>query len=325
MSQERILVVGGAGFVGSHLCSLLREWDNEVFAFDNFSFAINPLLHENSSCLSSVLEHRNKLLQGVTVIRGSSINALDANNAFSIASPTRVIYLAALARAPLNDELIYDSVSFSTVGLSNIVQLCAHYEVKRLLNVSSSYVYGDFQYTPCDEEHPKNPKSVYGAVKYASEIICRALCDRLSVPHTIVRCIAIYGMGDLNGKLSHQNVLTAMQTGVLRINTASDVLSDFTYVSDACKGIALALMMDKGEGEVFNIARGEGRSGADVANIFSHSGYSILSFEKVKLSHKTPHRGSLDISKAQSLLNFQPTVNLESGLEMIIRALEAQA
>jgi nucleoside-diphosphate-sugar epimerase len=314
MTDERVLLVGGAGFVGSALAAYLRGKNMNVGVLDSYQQFADPYAADHTAAS----HYRHLLLQGSQLIRGDARNVVDLQRAIEAIEPTLVVHLAAVARAPLNEELRCDAVTTATVSAANTVQLAARSGVRRVLLVSSSYVYGDFQYDPCDESHPTDPRTTYGATKLSAEILTRAFTEQLGIEHTIVRLIAVYGPWDLNGKLSVQNLREAVSVGVLPIASGPGETTDYTHIDDAVRGLGLALTAPNAAGQTLNISAGHARKPEEVADAITAHG--IATRPEPERVGPRPRRGALDISRARQLIGFLPTVSIEDGIGSCLEA-----
>ncbi len=309
MSAERVLIVGGAGLLGAALAQSLTKQGHHVTVIDCYRQVSDPF----TANYTAAMAHRRRQLAGTDLRRGDACDPTDMLTAFEAAQPDRVVHLAALAHAPLNERHIAEAMHISTASLVNTLQLAKRFGTRRVLLASSSYVYGAFRYQPCDEDHPTEPGTAYGAAKLAAEAVLRGVGTSLQVPWTIVRLIAVYGPWDLNGKLSAQNLSEAATTGQLPIaGTDGDAGTDYTHVGDATAGIQLALTHDAGAGEVFNIARGRARTAQEVADVLTALGYPAQPRRERVFGR--PKRGALAIDKARFQLGYAPRIDLEHGL-----------
>ena len=313
--MEKILIVGGAGFIGSNLCQKLCEEENEVAILDNFIQYSDPLEVNYSTSLT----YRKKLLEGAKIYRMDASIAYDMIKCLEDFNPDRIIHLAALTRADINDDNITGAMEKSTLPIINIIEYYRNSPkaLKRFMYISSSYVYGDFEYSPCDEDHIKKPKSTYGGVKFSCEILTGAWCRRFNIPFTIIRPIAAYGPSDLNGKLSMQNIKRVIDNKELYIMGTLEELSDYTYIDDLSEGLILALFSEKAVGEVFNLSSGRGLKVSELVDCFNKLGYDVKPVMSEVLKSR-PKRGYLDINKAKNILGYTPTTDIKVGLSKCI-------
>lgn len=316
--KERILILGGAGLIGSKVCQKLIEKNHDVAILDNFMQYTDPLKFN----YGEVLSYRKRLMKGAKIYRGDASISFDLSKVLNDFKPDRIIHLVALTRADINDDNITNAVNKSIVPILNIIE---HYRednnLKRFLYTSSSYVYGNFEYSPCDEEHPKEPTSTYGGVKYACEVLTKAWCKRFDIPYTIIRPIAAYGPSDLNGKLSMQNIKKALESHELPILNSLDELSDYTYIDDLADGMILALFSPEAVGEEFNLSSGTGVTVLELIQKFNDLNYRVEPVIAEKLKSR-PKRGYLSIDKAKRILGYNPKTSLAEGLASCIEYIE---
>ncbi|MBA4603651.1 NAD-dependent epimerase/dehydratase family protein [Thermoactinomyces mirandus] len=311
--SETVLIIGGAGFIGSKLSQVLRNEGHKVVVLDNFQQYSNPL----EINYASVLAYRKQLLEGCEIVRGDATVSFDLINVIENFKPDRVIHLGAVTRADINDANITNSVMFTIMPIIHLMQILQRHPIKRFLYVSSSYVYGNFQYSPCDENHPLNPTSTYGSTKLSAEIYTKALGQRFNVPYTIVRLIAVYGPGDVNGKLSMQNIKSALDSGEIPVMGSLDELADYSYIDDTVSGLMKALFSGQTDGKTLNISSGQGVEMSELIKIFDELGYAVKP-KMMPVTKSRPKRGYLSIKFAQELIDYQPTTPLNKGLKKCI-------
>jgi nucleoside-diphosphate-sugar epimerase len=185
--------------------------------------------------------------------------------------------------------------------------------VDRFVYTSSSMVYGDFKFYSANEEHPKNPKDIYGGTKLAGEVLTQAFSRRFGIEYTIIRPSAVYGPTDVNRRVSQIFMERARDGRELALHGGGATKLDFTYVKDTAHGFCLAALAEDARNEVFNITRGEARSLLAFAEILKATFPNLAMRIEAHESHR-PKRGTLDISKARELLGFHPRYSLEDGL-----------
>ena len=316
-----VFLTGGAGFIGSFVARELLQQGHEVVILDTFTTYVSPL---DSNYQGSLAERFRLLRDKVTIQRGDAAHPMAIRRAIEKYAPERIIHLAAVPVADmtaLHSEEALSSILQSTINILEVIRDVGF--VKRFVYISSSMIYGDFQYLPADEEHPKNPKDVYGGAKLAGEILTQAFGRRFGIEYAIVRPSAVYGPTDVNRRVSQIFVQNALQGKPLVLH-GGDTQLDFTYVKDAAHGIVLATFHPAAANGVFNMTRGEGRSLRELAEILRRWVPSVEIIEKAP-DRIRPKRGALDIRKARRLLGYDPQYSLEDGLaEYVAFARETQ-
>jgi len=247
ISGKRILVIGGAGFIGSHVVEeLLRTDVGEVVIYDN-------LTRGNLDHVRDSLEDpRCQLFPD-----GGDIRDVDVLNA-AVSRADGVIHLAAMWLLHCKD---YPRTAFDVniQGTFNVLEACVQNSVERLVYSSSASVYGDAVEVPMTEDHPFNNRNFYGATKIAGEAMCRAFYDRYGLSYVGLRYMNVYG--------PHQDQ-TAAYTGVIPImlnkieanetpviNGDGTQAYDFITVRDAARCNVLALQSEVTD-EFYNVGTG---------------------------------------------------------------------
>lgn len=302
MSAESILVTGGAGFIGSHLVDRLVELGYDVTIVDDLS--------------SGQREHLNPKARFYNI----DIRSPDLERALEEVRPKWVCHFAAQNQvlASLREPLMDADVNIR--GSLNLLEGCRRHGIHKLIFASSGgAIYGEPDYLPCDESHPVRPLSPYGASKYSFEVYLGLYKQTYGLDYTVLRYANIFGpRQDPYGEAGVVAIFAkAMLDGrVPVINGSGDQERDFLMVDDAVESVALAL--EKGGGQVYNIGSG---TGASVNRIFSLlkgiSGYSG------SVQHGPAKPGEvfkihLDASLAEKDLGWSPRVSLEEGLSRTV-------
>ena len=247
ISGKRILVIGGAGFIGSHVVEeLLRTDVGEVVIYDNLTRG--KLEHVRDS----LEDPRCELFPD-----GGDIRDVDVLNA-AVSRADGVVHLAAMWLLHCKD---YPRTAFDVniQGTFNVLEACVQNNVERLVYSSSASVYGDAVEVPMTEDHPFNNRNFYGATKIAGEAMCRAFYDRYGLSYVGLRYMNVYG--------PHQDQ-TAAYTGVIPImlnkiaanetpviNGDGTQAYDFITVRDAARCNVLALQSEVTD-EFYNVGTG---------------------------------------------------------------------
>lgn len=320
--MSKILITGGAGFIGYHLCKKLVDLGHEVVVYDANKHWILP--EKSFFPLYSLYRIRdlgNKIVRemGDTTDRGRFSEVMEKHN------PEFVVHLAALPISDVSNKFPSEARVNIEEGTLTVLEVLKERflkgkKIKRFLYTSSSMVYGNFKKDndnnpiPAKESDKLDPICIYGSFKVCGELLTRVYTRKFGIPHTIIRPSAVYGPTDSNRRVTEIFLNNAILGKPLRLDNGGLVKLDFTYVEDLIDGFVLILNSDKSVNETFNLTRGEGRSLKELAAIIKHLIPNIQVVEK-KVEVYRPERGALDISKARKLLGYNPKYGLEEGME----------
>ena len=295
----KVLVTGGAGFIGSNLVNKLVELDYQVEVIDNNLrdlTKINKKANYHKYDLSDV----NNLNQVARIL-----NSVDT-----------VFHLAARARVQpsIDDPVGYEMNN--TLSTVNILKSCVDSNVRRFVYSSSSSVYGDNDNMPLKENFKPNPLSPYGAQKYYGEILCNTFAEVYDIETVSLRYFNVYGEGQNIGG-AYSLVIGIFFNQLLKgkpltIRGDGTQKRDFTYVGDVVNANILASKSSMvGSGEVVNIGNGDNRTINQIADLFD--------VEKKYIEPVLEPKETLaDIKLAKDLLNWEPTTSVDSWIKQQI-------
>ena len=312
IKNQRVLVTGGAGFIGSNLCDDLLKNDNHVVCFDNFSTG----LIEN---IATFLQNEN-----FTLIK-ADIRSLEAcHNAMQ--NIDIVLHQAALGSVPrsLNDPISTNEVNIS--GFLNVLIAARDANVKRFVYAASSSTYGDSQELPKIEENIGKPLSPYAVTKYVNELYAHVFGLNYGMQVIGLRYFNVFGR-----RQSPQGAYAAVIPKFVellinhqspKINGDGTFSRDFTYIDNVIQMNHLAALTDNpsATGEVFNTAVGQK---ADLNQLTAKLKDLLKQFdpaiEDIEIEHGPERNGDIphslaSIEKAQTMLGYSPTHTLETGL-----------
>lgn len=313
--MTKVLLIGGAGFIGSYIAKNLIKKNDEVTVFDKFISYTDPFTSNYEELLNSRFEG---IKDKITFIKGDIRYKWQVFRALKETQPDIVVHLAALPIATVANKFPEDAVSINLDGLINVLEGVKEVKsVKRFLFASSSFTYGHFEYTPADEKHPTKPIDMYGATKLSGEILTKAYAEQYGLKYTIIRPSAVYGFGDVNRRVVQLFVEKALQGKPLTLYEGGEGKADFTYVEDIANGFVLAMNSDKAINETFNITAGNAYSVKELAEIIKEH-IPNIELEFKESDTKRPERGSLDIGKAEKLLGYKPMYDLKKGMTQYI-------
>jgi len=303
----RVLVTGGAGFVGSHLVDSLVKYGFEVVVLDSFFSG----KHEN---LGQVDERNFCLVEGDVRSKADLRKALK-NVDF-------VFHLAAIVNVPLSIEkpLLVNEVNVN--GTLNVLEESLRADVKRLVYASSCAVYGDPVRVPVDEEHPTRPLSPYGVSKLVAEHYCRVFYEVYGLETVCLRFFNIYGPRQSSGSYAGviSQFINSLRHGKPPIIFGNGKQTrDFVHVEDIVDACLLSLNSKGCVGESINIGSGVETSVNDLAEILIE-----LFDSDVKPKYAQPRAGDIkrscaSLNKAERLLGYQPKISLREGLKRLVK------
>ena len=309
---DSVFITGGAGFVGYYTTLELLRGGHDVTVYDAFLNYIDP---RESNYHRYLAMRRDHLGDSAHIVRGDTRNLAALTSALAEAKPDTVIHLAAIPLAAASNQFSEDAIQINLNGTMAVLEAVrAAPSVQRVVFASSSFVYGNFQREPADEDHPTDPIDVYGGTKLAGEALVKGFGRRFGVEFVIVRLSAVYGPTDANRRVTQIFVENALLGRPLVLHEGGSSRVDFTYCEDAAQGLALAGLHPAAANETFNITRGEGRSLKELAEIVSELVPGTVT-EEHPATEPRPERGALDIGRARRVLGYEPRMSLEAGME----------
>ncbi|WP_438989066.1 SDR family oxidoreductase [Polaribacter sp.] len=316
LSEKKILVTGGAGFIGSNLCEALLEKNNQVVCLDNFSTG----KREN---IAPFLKSPN-----FTLLEGDIRNLNDCINATK--NVDFVLHQAALGSVPrsIKDPITSNDVNVS--GFLNMLVASRDNGVKRFVYAASSSTYGDSETLPKVEGKIGNPLSPYAITKYVNELYASVFSKTYGLETIGLRYFNVFGKRqDPNG--AYAAVIPKFISQFINlespvINGDGSYSRDFTFIENIVQINLLSLVAGKNAvNKVYNAAFGDRNTLNDLV-IYLKDNLSILNPEigKVSIIYGDTRVGDIphshaDISKAKKYLNYKPEFSLQKGLEKSIK------
>ncbi|HYG73993.1 MAG TPA: NAD(P)-dependent oxidoreductase [Planctomycetota bacterium] len=316
---KKVFITGGCGFIGSYLARELLKQGCEVLLFDAFLNYIDPF----TSNYQFFLKARMEGLHGkVRIERGDIRVQKRMQQLMNEYKPHAVVHLAALPSAKESTMYPTEALQINVDGTLSVLEgIKAAGSVQRVVFTSSSFVYGNFKRPIADEEHPTDPIDVYGGTKLTGEILTKAYAKQNGFEYVVIRPSAVYGFGDCNRRVTQIMIENAMQGKPLILHDGGRSKIDFTYVTDVADGFARALLTPEAANQTFNITRGNARSVLEFAQEVKKHFPNAQLVEKPADTNR-PERGTLVIDKAQKLLGYKPTIDIEQGVREYISLLK---
>ena len=311
---NRVLVTGGAGFIGSHLVDRLVDEGFEVVVLDNFS----------TGNLENLRSHIGK--ENFRIIKGDVRNKTDVKEA--VEDVDCIFHLAAIVSVELSvkNPLLVNEVN--VCGTLNILEESLKLNLKRFVYLSSCAVYGDPMYLPIDEKHPTKPLSPYGVSKLAAEHYCIAFYKVYGIQTVCLRLFNVYGPRQSKGPYSGviSRFIDRLKCGKPPIIYGDgEQTRDFIFVDDVVDACLRAMNCRNCVGESINVGSGVETSINELARIIS----GLFGMQKIKPVYTKPRIGEVgrscaDMDKAEKLLGLKPKVSLEEGLRKLVAGVHAK-
>jgi len=309
MRNKRVVVTGGAGFLGSHVVRLLLEGKNDVVVMDDFS--------------NGKLSHLDKLMDDphLRIERGDVTRQEDVSRAFE--GCQIVIHLAVLdLRQSIQDPGRVSQVN--VLGTLNCLEAARRNRVELFLNCSSSEVYGSAVYVPMDEKHPMGPETPYGASKVAQDMVVYSYGRTYGLPWATVRPFNMYGPHShwqkYRGELIPKMIVRAMNRMPLVIFGDGHQTRDFVYVEEAAEAVMAMVESPDSRFRFVNFCSGREVSVRRIAEIICiHLQLDTEEF----IRNEAPRPGDVrrhlgDNSQFRELFGFVPIIGIEEGLCLTI-------
>jgi nucleoside-diphosphate-sugar epimerase len=311
---SRILITGGAGFIGSGVARRLAARGDEVVAFD---IARSPRLE------AALAEYRN-----IEFVQGEITEWPQVVAVVQRGKPDAVVHCAAIVGVTNSLASPIGTFRVNVDGSLNLFEAMRLNGVRRVVNLSSEETYGVFEQDKIDETHPNRPLAPYGISKFAVE---RLACDYVAahgmeIVH--VRTCWVYGPGLPRPRVPKIFVDAAVAGRALHLPGGGDYRVDHTYIDDCVDGIVKALDKSSHRHDVYHVATGEAPSLAEIAAIVRE----LVPGADLSIGPgpyrfvdgtEAVRKGALDITRARTELGYEPRFPIRKGLAAYVEATRA--
>lgn len=303
--NRRILLTGGAGFIGTALARRLLD-DNPVVVFDNG--------HRNALAGSGLMGHPNLM-----VIEGDVLDAVAVREAMR--GCQMVVHLAAIAGVDTVRKMPVTTMKVSLLGTYHVLEAAlAEGGVERLVDFSTSEVFGTYAYNVREGDVTSlgavgEARWTYAVSKLATEHLAHTYQQEHGLPALSIRPFNIYGPGQVGEGAMHRFIVRALRAEDLEIHNEGSQIRAWCYVDDIVEAILLCLEKPEAVGQAFNI--GNSRSVCtiyDLAQRIVRLAGSASRLRFVEWSHADVELRIPNIDKARRLLGYEPRVDLEEGI-----------
>lgn len=304
----KFLITGGLGLIGHNVAAKLEAKEHEVVITDTqTNYGIIP-----QDELDYLMAERRKKIRTDRIYR---IDITDRDGIDWLVrehQPDVIIHMASFPRQKVVNANPAHGAQVMMEGLINILESAKAHRVERVVYISSSMVYGDFE-DQVVEDTECNPIGQYGIMKLAGEHLVKDYHRRGAFDYIIIRPSAVYGPLDVEDRVIAKFMLAAMRGETLRVNGAEETL-DFTYVDDAADGIVSAATRIMSANRIYNITKSHSVTLLEAAEMI----VKIVGKGTVEVRDKDadfPSRGALDIDRAKVILGYDPKVDVEEGFQ----------
>lgn len=314
---EKILVTGGAGFIGSNFIHYIFEnYQNvELINYDKLTYAGNL---QNLTDIEDRSEYH--------FVKGDICDSAQLNDVFEQYSPDTVVNFAAESHV---DRSIFDPEAFirtNIVGTQNLLEASLIHDVRRYLQISTDEVYGSLGKEGYFTENSNiSPNSPYSASKASADHLTMAYNATYGLPALITRCSNNYGAYQFPEKLIPLIIYNAMNGKNIPVYGDGLNIRDWLHVSDHCSAIDTVLRNGK-IGEVYNIGGNNERTNIEIVRTIlevlsgmlpdKEISHSLISYVEDRKGHD--RRYAIDATKIHQELGWKPTINFEDGIKMTI-------
>ncbi len=302
---KNVVVTGGAGFIGSTLVRELLAENANVTVVDNFLSGRKEFLDEVKDSIK---------LEEISIMSDDFQKVLERNNT------DFVFNLAAMPYIPECYSKPREFFEVNSLGAMHVLLACKNAGTERIIQYSTSEVYGGAQRVPMDEHHPLNPMSTYAVSKVAADRICYTMHYEQELPVIILRQFNVFGpreshpyiIPELISQLSNSNKLTLGNVNARR---------DLTYVVDAARSAMALMLHEKAEGQVFNSGTGIDYSVREMAEQIAE----VMGVNNMEIALDEARLRPLDVERLQAnyfkinhLTGWKPKTSFKDGIRKTV-------
>jgi len=317
--MNAILVTGGAGFIGSHLCERLLRDGIRVICLDNFDSFYDPQIKIKN--VEEIVKNFPGLFELVT---GDIRNPEHLRGIFQKNQVDFVVHLAARAgvRPSIADPLLYQDVNIR--GTIVLLEACKEHGIRNFIFASSSSVYGENQRVPFTEKDLDiQPISPYGATKRAGELLCYSYHHLYGMNIACLRIFTAYGPRQRPEMAIHKFTRLIDQGEKIPVYGDGSSRRDYTYIDDLIDGILGVVRYHKGF-EVYNLGESQTTSLKELIRLIEEAFGKKANIEMLESQPGDVSVTYADISKAERMLKYKPNVKMEEGIKRFVKWYKAQ-
>ncbi|WP_054949720.1 NAD-dependent epimerase/dehydratase family protein [Numidum massiliense] len=302
----KIIVTGAAGFIGSHLCErLLEEEANIVIGIDAFVNSAERWMKERN--INRLRSHPRFSFYNQNLLTIDWQRVLTGGEV--------VYHLAGIpgVRASWGPNF-HAYVTNNIVVTQKLLEACRDHPIHKLIYASTSSVYGEKKGMVAEDD-TTIPLSPYGVSKLTGEHLCRVYSENEGVPTVVLRYFTVFGPRQRSDMAFHRFIMQMMESKPITVFGDGQQTRDFTYISDCVAATAAVLHADDAVGQTINVGGKARASVLEVIRLIEHLMQQKASLDFLATSRGEPKHTWANIAKAERLLNYEPKIDLKTGLE----------
>jgi len=300
LKSKKILITGGAGFIGSHIVNQLIQKGHHVAVIDNLSSGKKESIHPKATFYNKDIRDKN------------------ISKIFEKENPKAVFHLAAYPLVGQAYKNPFKAIETNVMGTVNILDICRKRgNLETIVVVSSDKAYGKSKKLPYQEHFPLKGDHPYDVSKSAADLIAQTYFHTYNMPITITRFSNVYGPGDPNfSRIVPGAIDAVINNKELLIRSDGKMVRGYTYVKDIADGcIKLMENKEKVAGEAFNFACENIFSVMDVVKKIEKILGTKINYKILNIANNEIPKQYLDWAKAKKTLNWQPMTTFEDGIK----------
>ena len=308
--KKKVLVTGAGGFIGSHLTERLFELGANIRAFVRYTSRVDE---------GFIKYFSDDLRKHVDIVYG---DIRELETVVKATDGVDIIFnLAALVGIPYSYIHPQEVIETNTIGTLNVLMAARDAGIEKLVQTSTSEVYGTAKYVPINEDHPKQPQSPYSASKIAADAIALSFYHSFDLPVAVIRPFNTYGPRQSDRAVIPSIISQALTKDSLTLGSTTPT-RDFTFVTDTVEGFVKVAESEKSVGMEINLGTGKEISIEDlIRKIISLVGRDVAieqDKERIRPAGSEVERLCADNTIARKVLGWSPKVSLTDGLEETI-------
>ncbi len=307
----KLLVTGGAGFIGSQLCESLIKRGDDIICIDNFNDFYDPQIKRNN--IKNLVKQKKIILYEADISNYDSMEKIFSSHSFDA-----IVHLAARAgvRPSIKHPLLYEKVNVN--GTMNLLELSKINNVKKFVFASSSSVYGNNKKVPfCEDDNVDNPVSPYAASKKAGELIAYTYYHLYQISVSVIRFFTVYGPRQRPDMAIHKFTRLIDKGEKIPVFGDGSTKRDYTFISDIIDGVISSIARCDGY-EIYNLGDSKTVNLLEMIQTIEKYLGKSAKFEYMPSQTGVVDITYADISKAGEKLDYSPKVYFDEGIKNFV-------